>query len=53
CSRRTQRPVEERYNIGCERSVSEKRLEELRVERWSKWESAKCKLYWEWHVDQQ
>lgn len=23
------------------------------MENWSKWESGKCKLYWEWQVDQQ
>ncbi|GLJ10898.1 hypothetical protein SUGI_0137540 [Cryptomeria japonica] len=50
---RIKRPVEERFNILCERNVSENQLEELCVERWSKWESGKCKLYWEWQVDQQ
>lgn len=49
---RIKKPVEELYNIRLERNVEEKRLEELGVKRWSRWESGKCKLKWEWHVDQ-
>uniref|UniRef100_A0A0C9RQ77 TSA: Wollemia nobilis Ref_Wollemi_Transcript_3279_734 transcribed RNA sequence n=1 Tax=Wollemia nobilis TaxID=56998 RepID=A0A0C9RQ77_9CONI len=47
------RPVEELYNIACERNVTDDRLNQLGVQRWSRWESGKCKLYWEWQVDQQ
>eukprot|EP01018_Ginkgo_biloba_P027931 Gb_38487 [translate_table: standard] len=52
-SARFVKPVEERYNIRVERNVSQERLDQLGVSRWSKWESGKCELDWVWHVDEQ
>ncbi|KAK6919324.1 (S)-ureidoglycine aminohydrolase, cupin domain [Dillenia turbinata] len=46
------KPLEELYNVRVERKVSPKRLEELGVSRWSIWKTGKCKLPWDWHVDQ-
>ncbi|KAJ6820213.1 uncharacterized protein M6B38_348675 [Iris pallida] len=50
---RSDRPLEEIYNVRVERGVSRDRLEELGVERWSSWRSGRCRLPWDWHVDQQ
>ncbi|KAF3559003.1 hypothetical protein F2Q69_00011465 [Brassica cretica] len=47
-----QTPLEELYNVKVERKVSERRLEELGVSRWSVWKTGKCKLPWDWQVDQ-
>lgn len=46
-------PLEEIYNIRVEHQVSKKRLEELGVEKWSNWRTGKCRLPWDWNVDQQ
>ncbi|CAH8264505.1 unnamed protein product [Arabidopsis lyrata] len=48
----TEKPLEELYNVKVERKVSQKRLEELGVSRWSVWKTGKCKLPWDWQVDQ-
>ncbi|KAF8063901.1 hypothetical protein N665_1177s0002 [Sinapis alba] len=50
CSMQT--PLEELYNVKVERKVSQRRLEELGVSRWSVWKTGKCKLPWDWQVDQ-
>lgn len=47
------RPLEDIYNVRIERGVSRERLEELGVDRWSVWKTGKCRLPWDWHVDQQ
>lgn len=47
-----QRPLEELYHVRVEKNVSPKRLAELGVSRWSMWKTGKCKLPWDWHVDQ-
>ncbi|XP_031502848.1 uncharacterized protein LOC116265967 [Nymphaea colorata] len=52
-SARYKKPLEELYNVRVERKASEERLEELGVSRWSIWKTGKCKLPWDWHVDQQ
>ncbi|CAN0914412.1 hypothetical protein LINGRAHAP2_LOCUS28555 [Linum grandiflorum] len=44
--------LEELYNVRVERKVSPERLAELGVSRWSMWKTGKCKLPWDWHVDQ-
>lgn len=49
---RTEKPLEELYHVRVERNVSQKRLAELGVLRWSMWKTGKCKLPWDWHVDQ-
>ncbi|KAK1353615.1 putative rmlC-like cupins superfamily protein-like [Heracleum sosnowskyi] len=48
----TERPLEELYHVRVEKNVSSKRLAELGVSRWSTWKTGKCKLPWDWHVDQ-
>ncbi|XP_077234875.1 uncharacterized protein LOC143877040 [Tasmannia lanceolata] len=50
---RLEKPLEELYNVRVERCVSPERLEELGVSRWSMWKTGKCRLPWDWHVDQQ
>ncbi|KAG2308861.1 hypothetical protein Bca52824_028609 [Brassica carinata] len=47
-----QTPLEELYNVKVERKVSQRRLDELGVSRWSVWKTGKCKLPWDWQVDQ-
>ncbi|CAN7061564.1 unnamed protein product [Brassica rapa subsp. trilocularis] len=47
-----QTPLEELYNVKVERKVSQRRLDELGVWRWSVWKTGKCKLPWDWQVDQ-
>ncbi|KAF8016716.1 hypothetical protein BT93_H2057 [Corymbia citriodora subsp. variegata] len=47
-----ERPLEELYNLRVERKVSQERLEELGVSRWSVWKTGKCRLPWDWQVDQ-
>ncbi|XP_021757033.1 uncharacterized protein LOC110722101 [Chenopodium quinoa] len=49
---RGEKSLEELYQIRVERKVSPKRLDELGVSRWSVWKTGKCKLPWDWHVDQ-
>ncbi|GAB4857364.1 hypothetical protein Ancab_015273 [Ancistrocladus abbreviatus] len=49
---RIEKPLEELYNVRVERKVSPERLEELGVSRWSVWKTGKCRLPWDWHVDQ-
>ncbi|PKA58840.1 hypothetical protein AXF42_Ash000933 [Apostasia shenzhenica] len=50
---RFERPLEEIYNVRVERGVSKERLAELGVDRWSTWKTGKCRVPWDWHVDQQ
>lgn len=47
-----EKPLEELYNVRVERKVSKERLEQLGVSRWSVWKTGKCKLPWDWQVDQ-
>lgn len=49
---RVEKPLEELYNVKVERKVSSERLTELGVSRWSMWKTGKCKLPWDWQVDQ-
>ncbi|XAR55344.1 hypothetical protein NMG60_11035395 [Bertholletia excelsa] len=49
---RMQKPLEELYNVRVERKVSPERLAELGVSKWSIWKTGKCKLPWDWQVDQ-
>ncbi|KAL6008243.1 hypothetical protein ACLOJK_033749 [Asimina triloba] len=51
---RFEKPLEELYNVRVERRASEERVAELGVWRWSTWKTGgKCRLPWDWHVDQQ
>ncbi|KAH9621107.1 hypothetical protein KSS87_022906 [Heliosperma pusillum] len=47
-----EKSLEELYNVRVERKVSAERLKELGVSKWSMWKTGKCKLPWDWHVDQ-
>ncbi|XP_007049145.2 PREDICTED: uncharacterized protein LOC18612334 [Theobroma cacao] len=49
---RVEKPLEELYNVRVERKVSPERLTQLGVSRWSVWKTGKCKLPWDWQVDQ-
>ncbi|CAI9760499.1 unnamed protein product [Fraxinus pennsylvanica] len=49
---RIEKPLEELYNVRVERNVSKERLTELDISKWSMWKTGKCKLPWDWHVDQ-
>ncbi|GFY97549.1 plastid transcriptionally active 18 [Actinidia rufa] len=49
---RVEKPLEELYNVRVERKVSPERLAKLGVSRWSIWKTGKCKLPWDWHIDQ-
>ncbi|KAE8730518.1 Phosphatase 2A regulatory B subunit family protein, GAMMA [Hibiscus syriacus] len=49
---RMEKPLEELYSVRVERKVSKERLTELGVSRWSVWKTGKCKLPWDWQVDQ-
>ncbi|VVA17561.1 uncharacterized protein LOC110771451 [Prunus avium] len=49
---RIEKPLEELYQVRVERKVSPERLAELGVSRWSMWKTGKCKLPWDWQVDQ-
>lgn len=49
---RVEKPLEELYNVRVERNLSKERLAELGVSKWSVWKTGKCKLPWDWHVDQ-
>ncbi|KAL4366968.1 hypothetical protein GQ457_05G004960 [Hibiscus cannabinus] len=49
---RVEKPLEELYSVRVERKVSKDRLTELGVSRWSVWKTGKCKLPWDWQVDQ-
>ncbi|KAL2921978.1 Arginine N-succinyltransferase [Bienertia sinuspersici] len=49
---RVEKSLEELYNVRVERKVSQERLKELGVTKWSMWKTGKCKLPWDWHVDQ-
>lgn len=53
CYVRPLRPIEERFKIQVERNVDEKRLQELNIKRWSKWESGVCAYDHDWKVDEQ
>ncbi|CAL1407161.1 unnamed protein product [Linum trigynum] len=44
--------LEELYQVKVERKVSPQRLAELGVSRWSMWKTGKCRLPWDWQVDQ-
>ncbi|KAH0650860.1 hypothetical protein KY290_031701 [Solanum tuberosum] len=48
----TEKPLEDLYHVRVERNVTKDRLIELGVQRWSMWKTGKCKLPWDWHVDQ-
>ncbi|KAL3849002.1 hypothetical protein ACJIZ3_010884 [Penstemon smallii] len=47
-----EKPLEELYKVKVERNVSKDRLMELGVSKWSMWKTGKCKLPWDWQVDQ-
>uniref|UniRef100_A0A6V7QXR0 (S)-ureidoglycine aminohydrolase cupin domain-containing protein n=1 Tax=Ananas comosus var. bracteatus TaxID=296719 RepID=A0A6V7QXR0_ANACO len=47
-----ERSLEETYGVRVERGASRERLAELGVERWSRWRTGRCRLAWDWHVDQ-
>lgn len=47
-----EKPLEELYNVRVERKVTQQRLAELGVSRWSVWKTGKCRLPWDWQVDQ-
>ncbi|KDP30790.1 hypothetical protein JCGZ_13733 [Jatropha curcas] len=49
---RAEKSLEELYNVKVEREVSPERLAKLGVSRWSVWKTGKCKLPWDWQVDQ-
>ncbi|XP_073065497.1 uncharacterized protein [Primulina eburnea] len=49
---RIEKSLEELYNVRVERKVSKDRLSELGVSRWSVWKTGKCRIPWDWHVDQ-
>ncbi|GMH12581.1 hypothetical protein Nepgr_014422 [Nepenthes gracilis] len=49
---RVEKPLEELYNVRVERKVSPERLVALGVSRWSIWKTGKCRLPWDWQVDQ-
>lgn len=49
---RVEKSLEELYNVRVERKVSPERLKELGVSTWSTWKTGKCRLAWDWHVDQ-
>lgn len=51
--KRPLRPVVERFNIHHEKSVSEERLKELGVSRWSTWECGPgVSIFWEWKAEE-
>ncbi|EEF37047.1 uncharacterized protein LOC8282539 [Ricinus communis] len=49
---RVEKSLEELYNVRVERKVTPERLADLGVSRWSMWKTGKCKLPWDWQVDQ-
>ncbi|PRQ52713.1 putative rmlC-like jelly roll protein [Rosa chinensis] len=49
---RVEKSLEELYEVRVERKVSPERVAELGVSRWSTWKTGKCKLPWDWQVDQ-
>ncbi|KAL3821583.1 hypothetical protein ACJIZ3_007488 [Penstemon smallii] len=49
---RAEKPLEELYKVKVERKVPKERLKELGVSKWSTWKTGKCKLPWDWQVDQ-
>ncbi|XP_054819486.1 uncharacterized protein LOC129318635 [Prosopis cineraria] len=49
---RVEKPLEELYKVRVERNVSAERLAELGVSKWSVWKTGKCRLPWDWQVDQ-
>lgn len=49
---RVEKSLEELYEVRVERKVSPERVAELGVSRWSMWKTGKCKLPWDWQVDQ-
>lgn len=51
-AKRIEKPLEELYNVRVERKVSPDRLAKLGVSKWSTWKTGKCKLPWDWQVDQ-
>lgn len=44
--------LEELYNVKVERKVPQERLSQLGVSQWSVWKTGKCRLPWDWQVDQ-
>ncbi|KAJ7960350.1 RmlC-like cupins superfamily protein [Quillaja saponaria] len=49
---RIEKPLEELYKVRVERKVKPERLAELGVPKWSIWKTGKCRLPWDWQVDQ-
>ena len=49
---RIEKSLEELYNVKVERKVSPERLARLGVSKWSVWKTGKCRLPWDWQVDQ-
>lgn len=49
---RIEKPLEDLYNVRVERKLSPDRLAKLGVSKWSMWKTGKCKLPWDWQVDQ-
>ncbi|XP_057441605.1 uncharacterized protein LOC130733450 [Lotus japonicus] len=47
-----EKSLEELYNVKVERKVSPERLAQLGISKWSAWKTGKCKLAWDWQVDQ-
>ncbi|CAM6098652.1 unnamed protein product [Calypogeia fissa] len=51
--KRPLKPIVERFNIYHEKNVSEERLKELGVNRWSKWDCGPgVTTFWKWKVDE-
>ncbi|CAM6090831.1 unnamed protein product [Calypogeia fissa] len=51
--KRPLKPIVERFNIDHEKNVSEERLKELGVSRWSKWDCGPgVTTFWKWKVDE-
>ncbi|CAM6084523.1 unnamed protein product [Calypogeia fissa] len=51
--KRPLKPIVERFNIYHEKNVSEERLKELGVSRWSKWDCGPgVTTFWKWKVDE-
>ncbi|KAF5741418.1 hypothetical protein HS088_TW10G00415 [Tripterygium wilfordii] len=47
-----EKPLEELYNVRVDRNVAAERLAILGVSKWSVWKTGKCKLPWDWQVDE-
>ena len=49
---KSEKSLEELYNVKVERKVSPEKLAQLEVSRWSVWKTGKSQLPWDWQVDQ-